>query len=75
MKSIERRFKNIAKSNPRWSSYICFTEAIKNQRFSCRITQYWFNGLVKKNDYERSDKKSILSQLRDLNKPPEEGIK
>ena len=50
MRSIERRFKNIATSNPEWSSFICFTEAIKNQGFSCRAVQYWFSSLVKKDD-------------------------
>jgi len=77
MKSLERRFYNISQLNPVWSSYICFVEALKDQNFSKRIISYYFNRLVEKDDYDRTDKKRILSHLfsitTDLKKVVEEG--
>jgi len=75
MKSIERRFNNIKKDNPYWSSYICFAEVVKNQNFSKQILHRWFNKLVDKNDYFRSDKKTILSHLNILTKYTEDNQK
>ena len=53
MKSLERRFNNITRLNPYWSSYICFTEAIKEQCFSKRTITNYFNKLVEKDDYDK----------------------
>lgn len=72
MKSIERRFNNIFKKNPYWSSYICFTEAIKGQDFGKQAMAYWFNKLVDKDDYDKSDKKALLSFLDGLTNNAEE---
>lgn len=66
MKSLERRFNNIAEKNPHWSSYICFAEAVKGQRFSRQITHHWFNRLVDKNDYARDEKRGVLAHLDNL---------
>ena len=75
MKSIERRFNNIKKDNPYWSTYICFAEAIKNQNFSKQTLHRWFNKLVDKNDYSKSDKRAILSHLDALTKYAEDNQK
>ena len=72
MKSIERRFNNILKKNPYWSSYICFTEAIKGQNFSDQTMRHWFNKLVDKDDYDKNDKKALLSFLDGLTNSAEE---
>jgi len=66
MKSLERRFNNIAQLNPYWSSYICFTEAVKEQNFSRKIIMKHFNKLVEKDDYDKADKKYLIKQLFDL---------
>lgn len=75
MRSIQRRFEKIAKRNPLWSSYICFAEAVKFQQFSRDTIHYWFNKLVEKDDYAKSEKKDILKYLCDLSNMREEGIK
>lgn len=75
MKSIKRRFLKIQKKNSYWSSYLCFAETIKGQNFSIRALRYWFEKLVEKDDYSRSEKKSIIATLSELNKQPEESIK
>ncbi len=69
MKSIERRFKNITEKNPLWSTYICFAEAVKEQNFSRDAIHRWFQKLVSKDDYTRSEKKAILAHLEILTKP------
>ena len=63
MKSIERRFNNITEGNPYWSSFTCFAEAIKGQKFSKQTIHRWFPKLVDKNDYARSEKRTILAHL------------
>jgi hypothetical protein len=69
MRSIKRRFNNIAKRNPNYSSYLCFAEAIKGQRFSKQMIQRWFNKLVDKNDYARSEKRGTVDFLVNLSNP------
>jgi len=71
MKSIERRFKNVTKKNPHWSSYTCFAEAIQEQSFSEQRISRWFHKLVEKEDYSKKDKKQILAFLYDLTEKPE----
>ena len=66
MKSIARRFSSIAKENRSWSSYMCFAETVKKQGLSEQIIRSWFNKLVNKGDYEKKDKKHILSFLGKL---------
>lgn len=69
MKSVERRFRNIAEKKPFWSSHICFAEAIKGQKFSRQAIHRWFQKLVDKDDYARSDKKAVLAHLENLTNP------
>ena len=66
MKSLERRFNNISQLNPYWSSYVCFTEAVKDQNFSQRIISKYFNTLVEKDDYNKRDKKELIKNLLSL---------
>ena len=66
MKSVERRFNNITEKNPFWSSYICFAEAVKEQHFNRQAIHRWFQKLVDKNDYAKSDKRAILAHLENL---------
>src|SRR3989344_6152856 len=66
MRSIERRFNKIVAGNPYWSSFICFAEAVKDQRFTKSMIARRFNQLVDKEDYERTDKREILRQLVEL---------
>jgi len=72
MRSIERRFKNIAEKNPLWSSYICFAEAIKGQKFTKPMISMWFSKLVEKDDYSKSDKNQLLKQLENLSNATED---
>jgi len=66
MRSIQKRFNNITNKNPNWSSYICFAEAIKEQRFSKQTIHRWFQKLVDKDDYVNNEKKEILTHLENL---------
>ncbi|HAZ28560.1 MAG TPA: hypothetical protein DCY48_02160 [Candidatus Magasanikbacteria bacterium] len=73
MKSLERRYKNIAQKYTGWGSYICFAKAVTGQHFSRRAIQHWFNKLVDKNDYCKSDKAQLLKHLESLTKSTEDG--
>ena len=66
MRSIERRYRNIEQKNPMWSTYICFAEAIKGQNFCHKRISEWFNKLVDKEDYAKSEKRAILQFLKTL---------
>jgi hypothetical protein len=69
MKSLERRFNNITEKNIFWSSFICFAEAVKGQRFTPSILHRWFQKLVQKDDYAQSDKRTLLRHLDFLSNP------
>lgn len=69
MKSLQRRFNNIKVKKPLWSSYLCFAEAVNKQNFSKSTIRRWFNQLVEKDDFARSDKKAILAHLNNLSDP------
>lgn len=65
MKSIEKNFEKIQEKNPYWSSLVCFSETIRNRKFnSWKNTVSWFNKLVDKDDYDKRDKKEILTWLQ-----------
>lgn len=68
MKSIERKFKKLNNRNPYWSSLICFTEAVKSSGLSRQTIHRRFNKLVDKNDYNKTDKKQIMSFLESISK-------
>lgn len=69
MRSIERRFQNIDKKHPEWSTYICFAEAISEQGFSEDRVRRMFNKLVDKDEYAQDEKKAIVKYLLILNEP------
>jgi hypothetical protein len=66
MRSLKARFHRVSKDNPLWSSFVSFTEAIKDQRFSSKIIYQWFDSLVDKDDYSKQDKRAIFSHLLNL---------
>jgi hypothetical protein len=69
MRSIERRFRRISQKYPFWSSLICFRRAIEGQNFKKRTIRHWFSLLVKKDDFDKKEKRQILRDLGNL-KPP-----
>lgn len=70
MKSLERRFNNIAEKNPYWSSHTCFAETVIYQRFSRSIIHRWFQKLVDKDDYARKEKRAVLEHLENITNLP-----
>lgn len=52
-----------------------FTHACRGQKFTKRIISQWFNELVDKDDYSRSDKKKLLQHITNLSNEPEDGMK
>ena len=72
MRSIERRFDKLQLKNPYWSSCICFVTAVTGQNFSKQSLHNWFNKLVEKTDYIKSEKKEVIAHLEELNNPSEE---
>jgi hypothetical protein len=69
MRSVKRRFSNIRRRNPAWSTLVCFAEAIKDQRFSKRTVYLWFNRLVDKEEFPKEERVKLLRYLANL-KPP-----
>ena len=75
MKSLQRRFNNISKQNPYWSSFICFAETVNSQNFSKRTIASHFKTLIEKDDYDKRDKKGLIKNLLSLSqKTAEEGM-
>lgn len=63
MRSIKRRFERVAKANPNMSSYICFANAIKGMNFSKDRLSRFFNELVDKGDYAKTEKRPLMQHL------------
>ncbi|MDO8408121.1 MAG: hypothetical protein Q7S95_02705 [bacterium] len=72
MRSIERRFEIAVQRNPNLSTYTCFAKAIKYQGFSRRSIRQWFECLVEKEDYQKSDTQALVAYLAKLSNTPEE---
>ncbi len=66
--NIEKRFFNIEKENPIWSSYLCFVETIRKQSLNKNKVRRFFLKLVDKNDYEEDEAEEIINYLGDLTK-------
>jgi len=69
MRSLEIRFKKIAEKNPNLSSYICFARTIAGQKYNRQTIHRWFNELVEKDDYAKSEKRALLTHLENLSNP------
>jgi len=69
MRSVKRRFNQIRRRFPYWSSYLCFAEAIKDQGFSNRVVHYWFNRLVSRDDFSEEERLKILRHLKNVRPP------
>lgn len=68
MRSIERSFKYHQMKNPCLSTWTCFTKAIMGRNFSEDRIRRHFNLLVEKDDYEKEDKRQLLSYLYLINR-------
>jgi len=66
MRSIKRRYSNIEKSKPGWSSFICFAKTIQGQEFTQDRIRRSFNELVNKDDYLQEEKMQLLKYLYEL---------
>jgi deoxyhypusine synthase len=66
MRSLEKRFNNIAEKNFNLSSYTCFARAISGQKFNKQTIHRWFKILVDKDDYCKKEKRKILIHLENL---------
>ena len=69
MKSIKRLFDKVAKENPNWGSVIVFNHIVDGKNFSQDRIARWFNILVDKEEYDKSEKKAILEYVYLLNSP------
>ena len=62
-----QEFNETRRLNPFWSDYICFAETIKNRKLlSGRTIKKYFEKLVDKYDYEKSEKHQVLRHLINL---------
>lgn len=78
MKSLERRFESISERYPYWSPFTCFAEAVYKKGFSPIVIKRWFKKLIPSDDFESSEKKSLLLHLTSLSNPVrryENGVK
>lgn len=66
MKEIHKRYLEVSEKNPNWSSHTSFANVTLKLRLSRRELHYWFNRLVDKNDYARSEKAQVLVSLESL---------
>ena len=65
---LKKSFNKFKKLYPSVSSYLLFTKTIKGQNLTKQKLNYWFNKLVDKDDYLRSEKRGIIAFLGELTK-------
>ena len=70
MRSLERKFQELQKSNVGLGSYIIFANTITDEGFSPDIIRRWFNLLVDKEDYLQSEKRGLFANLNTLSNGP-----
>ena len=64
-----QEFNETKRKNPFWSDYICFAETVKDRKFlSVRTIKKYFDILVDKNGYAKSEKHQVLEHLIKLSK-------
>jgi hypothetical protein len=63
MKSLEARFRDIEIKNPTWSTFVVFVSAIYQAGFTEKVIRQWFNKLVDKDDYSRSEKDALMKWI------------
>ncbi len=63
MRSIRASFVAATKASPVHSSYICFVRAIIGRQYSKRAISHAFKRLVDKDDYDPSERHSIIRDL------------
>jgi hypothetical protein len=65
MRSIERRFKEIAKKPSNWNrpTISSFAMAVAGQQFDANKVYYWFKKLVDPDDYCKNEKKEVLADM------------
>lgn len=73
MKSLERRFKLVEEKNPFLGSYVCFAKTIEGQKFSRPVISRWFNKVVEKGDYSKSDTRRLIENLATLSNSVRKG--
>lgn len=72
MKSIARKFMEIREKRPFWSSFVCFTYCVIGKKISRPMLAKYFNKLVEKDDYLRSERKWLVPYIHSLTNHPEE---
>lgn len=66
MKSVQARFNILQNQNPFLGDYIIYAKTVTGQKYTPRIISQWFNKLVDKSEYSRSDKELLLKHLGKL---------
>ena len=62
-------FENTKRMNPCWSTWTCFAEIIKGRSgISKRIITRYFDRLIDKDDYAKSEKSQLINYLEELKK-------
>ena len=72
MRSIEARFNKFNKEPV--SSFLAFSEAVKNQNFNLDTIKRNFTKLVDKVDYCKEEKNQVINHLYKLSNKPEEHV-
>ena len=61
-----------SKENPKWSSLVCFSEAIADQKYLRSVVARTFMKYVDQDDYNWQDRKEIFKHLMEITSGKEE---
>lgn len=63
MKNLEARFKRVEERNPYFSSFNCFADATRKQKFSRKIISKNFKKLVDISDYNKIERQKLVEHI------------
>lgn len=66
MEDITSLFYSIQQDNPHWSSYVCLLNAVKGKGLKRKSCESYFDALVDKDDYFKSDREDLIKTLIDV---------
>lgn len=57
---VEEKFRAIQEKNPGWSSYICFLNLIRGQKYKKNSIEVLFDSFVEKDDYGSKTRSGLI---------------
>ena len=69
MEKLSDLFYSIQQDNPHLSSYGCLLKTIDGRGIGKKMCEFYFDSLVEKGDYSKSDRDALIEDMIRISKP------